>query len=77
MCMCSAPGDYGPQELYTVSFPAGFDRQSFDVNIVSDDILESDETFLLDITIMMLPNGIVVGDPASAEVTIIETTGET
>lgn len=76
-CVCLiAPGDYGPQELYNVSFPAGSERESFDVNIVSDDILESDETFLLDITIMMLPNGIIIGEPASVEVTIIETTGE-
>ena len=76
MCVCLAPGDYGPQELYTVSFPAGSVRESFNIDIVSDDILESDETFMLDITIMMLPNGIVIGEPASAEVTIIETTGE-
>ena len=72
-----APGDYGPQELYTVRFPAGSVMESFDINIVNDDILESDETFLLDITIMMLPNGIVIGQPASVEVTIVETTGET
>ena len=76
MCIL-APDDYGPQQLYTVRFPAGSVRESFDVNIVSDDILESDETFLLDITIMMLPDGIVIGEPASAEVTIVETTGET
>lgn len=77
--MCTymlAPSDYGPQELYTVTFPAGSVRESFDVNIVNDNILESDETFLLDITIMMLPIGIIIGEPASTEVTITETTGK-
>jgi len=49
--------------------------QSFDVNIVSDNVLEDDETFLLNITSVTTPNGIIIGQPNSTEVTIIETTG--
>lgn len=70
-----APSDYGPEQSYTIRFPAGSVRQSFDVNIVNDSILEPDETFLLNIT-TVIQNGVTVGEPASTEVTIVETTGK-
>ena len=76
-CVLLAPGDYGPEVSYTVRFPAGSVRQSFDVNIVSDSVLEPDETFSLNIATVMMQNGVVIGEPASTEVTIVETTGNT
>lgn len=77
LCVLLAPSDYGPEVSYTVRFPAQTDRQSFDVNIVSDNVLEPDETFSLNIATVMMQNGVIIGEPASTEVTILETTGNT
>ena len=71
-----AGSDYGPQQSYAVTFPPGSIRESFDVNIIGDNVLERDEIFLLNLTMTMLPNGVIIGQPDSAEVTIIETTGK-
>ena len=70
-----AGSDYGPEQSYPVTFSPGSIRESFDVNIISDNVLEPDEIFLLNITMAMPPNGVIIGQPDSAEVTIIETTG--
>lgn len=71
-----APSDYIPQQPYTVTFPAGSVRESFNVTIVDDNLLERDETFLLNIVPGTTPNGVIIGQPNNTEVTIVETTGK-
>ena len=63
--------DSGP---YTVTFPAGHTRASFDVSINDDDIFESNENFTLVIMKNSLPNGVIRDGPAT--VTIVDDDGE-
>ena len=60
---------------YNVTFPVGSTNVSFDIVINNDDnLLEDDETF--NISIISITNGLIVGTPGVATVTIIDTTGQ-
>ena len=61
---------------YTVQFDAGVRRRSFDVMINNDNILESDESFTLNITASSLPNKVAIDDSGHAIVTILANDGE-
>ena len=67
--------DYNPGP-YTVQFNVGVTNISFIVMINNDNILESDETFNLNIDTPSLPNDITVGDPSETTVTIPANDGE-
>ena len=43
--------DFGPSQNYTVTFPAGSTRQSVDIPIINDTVLELNETFSLEISV--------------------------
>ena len=60
--------DSGP---YTVSFPAGAIRASFNITI-DDNVLETTENFSLTIATSSLPTGITRGNPSSATVIILD-----
>ena len=60
---------------YAVTFPAGETKVSFNVDIVGDRILESNETFQLSINFTTLPNGVTVNDPSEVTVTIVDDDG--
>jgi len=57
---------------YVVTFPAGTTTVSFNVDIMGDKLLESDETFQLSIIFKTLPNGVTVNDPSNVTVTIVD-----
>ena len=63
---------------YSVTFPAGVTRVSFNVPITNDNILESDEKFHLTIEIgsSSLPSGVTVGNPYQTTVTIVDDDGK-
>ena len=71
LVICTGGEDYdsGP---YTVTFPAGTQRASFDVPITDDDVFEGDETFDVTIISNTLPDGVSAGTPGSATVTIVD-----
>ena len=50
-CSFVAGEDFGPSQNYTVTFPAGSTRQSVDIPIINDTVLEPDETFSLEISV--------------------------
>ncbi|XP_065915710.1 extracellular matrix protein 3-like [Dysidea avara] len=62
--------DYSSTTTYIIPFPAGVTRVPFNITIIDDNILESDEIFYLTITTDSLPNGISVGYPNQTTVTI-------
>ena len=73
-CLIKGGGvDYisGP---YDVTFPIGSTIASFNITIINDGILEDDEMF--NIFIISITNGHIVGTPAVATVTIIDTTSK-
>ena len=43
--------DFGPSQNYTVTFPAGSTRQSVNIPIINDTVLEPDETFQLELSV--------------------------
>ena len=59
---------------YNISFPIGSTNASFDITIIDDGVLEDDEMFNISIT--SITNGHIVGTPAVATVTIIDTTSK-
>ena len=59
---------------YTVTFPIGSTIASFDISIIDDNVFEFDEIFNISIT--SITNGHIVGTPAVATVTIIDTTSK-
>ena len=61
-------------EPYNISFPIGSTNASFDITIIDDGVLEDDEMFNISIT--SITNGHIVGTPAVATVTIIDTTSK-
>ena len=61
--------DSGP---YTVMFPAGVTKITFDVPINDDMMLEDDESLILTINPSSLPTGVIVGTPGEATVTIVD-----
>ena len=64
--------DYMPGP-YNVIFPAGVISVSFNVSIMDDGILESDEHTFLKIASCSLPSGFIVtvGYPSQARLTIV------
>ena len=56
-------------------FPIGSTNASFDIVINVDNILESDELFLLEIT--SITNGHSLRDPIYSFITVLDTTGMT
>ena len=60
---------FGP---YTVTFPAGQTTATFDVSITADNIYEHNENFMLIINSSLLSNGVMLGDPDQATVTIVD-----
>ena len=61
--------DVGP---YTVMFPATVTESYFVVNIFDDDILENDETILLNIMISSLPKRVILGSDSETAITITD-----
>ena len=57
---------------YTVSFPAGQTRITFNVSINDDNIFEIDENFMLTIDETLLPTGVIHGNPNQTTVTIVD-----
>ena len=57
-------------------FPSNIVKQSFNLMIISDNILESNEEFQLTITSKSLPDRVSFGDPSQTIVTIIDDDGE-
>ena len=57
---------------YNVKFGKGSTRAKFCIAITDDGISEMDETFSLTIDINSLPSGLVVKDPSTVNVTIVD-----
>ena len=45
---------------------------AFNISIIDDNILESDEQFQLNITSHFLPNNVTIGGPSQTNVTILD-----
>ena len=60
---------------YLVTFPAGMTSVTFDIPINDDSILEGNENFMLTIDQPSLPEGVTVGEPNEATVTIVDNDG--
>ena len=70
--MINATGiDYnaGP---YSVTFPAGKTRASFNVKITDDTLVEKNEKFFLSIDQSLLPSDVIIGDHSQTTVTILD-----
>jgi len=61
--------DVGP---YNVTFPAGDTKVSFNVTIIDDEILESNEIFQLSINSEKLPVNVIVNNLSNITVTILD-----
>ena len=61
---------------YTVMFPARQTTATFNVPINDDNILESNEHFILTISPSSLPSNVTVSDPGQATVTIVDDDGK-
>ena len=59
---------------YNVTFPIGSTIASFDIIVNNDSVSENDEMFNISIT--SITNGHIMGTPAVATVTIIDTTSK-
>ena len=59
---------------YNVKIPGGNNTISFQISITNDNKKESNETFYIVIDSSSLPNGVVVGSPDQAKVTIVDKT---
>ena len=62
--------DYESGPYYNVIFVAGRMTASFIVSINNDNVLENDKTFHLTIQPPSPPDGVIVGSPVQATVTI-------
>ena len=60
---------------YTVTFPAGVTRVSFNISITDDIVLEGDENFNLTIDPSSLPSRVSVINLGQATVTIVDDDG--
>ena len=74
-CVTGRHVDYGAGP-YTVTFSAGVTSVPFSVTINDDNILESNENFVLTINTLSLPSGVTVSDPSQATVTIVNDDGK-
>ena len=63
--------DYTPGP-YTVIFPAGVTSATFDVSIISDNVLEGNENFVLNIDDSSLPSHVIQGFPGEATVNTVD-----
>ena len=63
--------DYTPGP-YIVTFPAGVTSATFDISIVDDNIIESDESFLLVINQSSLHSRVIQGSPGTVPVSIVD-----
>ena len=63
--------DYTPGP-YTVTFPAGVTSATFDVPIISDNILEGYENFALVIDDSSLPSHVIQGSPGTVTVNMVD-----
>lgn len=61
--------DSGP---YNITFLAGMDNVSFDVQINDDNVSEGNESFMLNIVNASLPSHIAAGTPGNATANIID-----
>ena len=61
---------------YTVKFPAGVTKGSFNVDIIDDGILENNETFELSINSSTLPSSVNINNPSKLTVTIVDNDGK-
>ena len=57
---------------YIVKISPNLTKVSFNVNIVGDTLLESNETFLLTIISNELPNHVIINNPSGVTVTIVD-----
>ena len=62
-------------KMYTVIFSAGETIASLDVQIIDDDLIESDEILQFMILQDLLPNGVGSGTPNKATLIIIDDAG--
>lgn len=69
-CLAATKGDDYVPGPYIVTFPAGVTSVSFNVSIIDDNMLESDEHIFLRINSSSLPSGFNV-DPSQARLTIV------
>ena len=67
--------DYTPGP-YSVRIPAGETNPSFIISIIDDNMYERDESFQLLVDTSSLPEGVIPGNLARAEVTIRNDDGE-
>ena len=72
----AAGGDDYDSGPYTITIPAGMTSAALDVEIVDDNVIERNETFYVAILTRSLPNGVVVGSPGQAQVTILNNNGK-
>ena len=63
--------DYGAGP-YNITFLAGRTKVVFNVTIVDDNVVETDENFTLTIDPSSLPSKILVGSPSQTRVTILD-----
>ena len=72
-----APGDYEAKQI-NVTFPVGSTRQSVDVLITDDNILEDMESFSLQLSISddLIDKGMQVGPNAAAVINIMDNDSE-
>jgi len=61
---------------YSVTIPAGMIRASFNVSVVYDIILETDENFILTIISSSQPSHVIIKDPTQATVIIMDDDGK-
>ena len=62
---------------YPVTFLAGSTTASFDVSIVNDNVLESDENFTLTISSSSISDTrVTVGSPSDSTITIMDDEGK-
>ena len=57
---------------YNITILAGTTKLAFNITIMDDNILESDEQFQLNIASHFLPNNVTLGDPSQTNVTILD-----
>jgi|AntRauTorckE6833_2_1112554.scaffolds.fasta_scaffold09028_1 endonuclease I len=74
----ATPGqDFESISTQTLTFsPGSLERQSFSINIIDDEMEETDETILLDLQNVSGPQQAVIAEPDSTEITLRDNDGE-
>ena len=70
------PADYTALVSTTVTIAGNTDSATFEINIEDDNVVESNETFQVQITSISPQGGIDIGTPSSVTVMIIDNDGE-